>query len=159
MYNFFKDSAANASEWQLVLSGDNSDVTHNPPAPDFDEIRHASIYTEVLLSIPPRATATKLRHTVEVLIRCHHMRREKSLVFGRLRKRRAYEGTRLINLLPDALTVVPRPIGGAEIKSKSGVLLVRFLGWPQSPPHRIGPTLGNCLLSSPVPEEMLTPKL
>ena len=44
LYNFFQDSAANASRWQLVTRG-GSDRT---PAPDFDETKHASICMEAL---------------------------------------------------------------------------------------------------------------
>ncbi|KAF9778765.1 hypothetical protein BJ322DRAFT_1114103 [Thelephora terrestris] len=43
LYNFFKDSTANASQWRLVIRGNSDGI----PAPDFDETRHASICTEL----------------------------------------------------------------------------------------------------------------
>lgn len=47
LYNFFKDSTANANQWRLVMR-DCSDGTH---VPDFDETKHAGMCTEVLFLI------------------------------------------------------------------------------------------------------------
>ena len=126
LYNFFKDSTANVNQWRVVRRG-NSDETHDIPAPDFDETKHASICTEVSLSFPPRPTVTKLRDIVEVSLCCHHTCPEESLVFGQLRERRTNEGARPINPFLQLLTTFSRLIGATEIKSKSGGQLLRFL--------------------------------
>jgi ATP-dependent exoDNAse (exonuclease V) beta subunit len=43
--NFFEDSASNASTWRVILHGLHE--VNMGPVPDFDEMRHAVICTEL----------------------------------------------------------------------------------------------------------------
>ena len=49
LYNFFEDSAVDASHWRVVLNALEDDGSIKPPR--FDEVRHSSVCREVSTSM------------------------------------------------------------------------------------------------------------
>ena len=95
MYNFFKDSSANLSQWRLLLNGISS-LNDLSSGPAFDDTRHASICVEVHLVRPDVSSRSLMLSgllVVEISVCRDHTGSKQPLDSGQFGIGRTDEGT------------------------------------------------------------------
>lgn len=93
LFNFFEDSTVDLSQWRVVLGAiETGQVNHVLNVPQFDELRHAGVCTEVSHQDINSVSLNFSLSLVKIPLRCYHKSTKKSMDCRLFREGRTYAG-------------------------------------------------------------------